>query len=296
MSILVGFKVGAPGSDALLLAGQLAVAAGLPIDVMTVAVRPRNLVPGRASDAFGEFTRRRFAEAESQVRADLATLPGSADLEVRFAHRISRSTGLALIDGIAEVGASMLVLASAPGREGRISIGPVANRIIHSSPVPVAIAPLGWAAVAAASPTARVALTAAFDGSAENEHVLRETQALGRSFDAQVRVATFAVRGAIMYPPELGASDVEEALAEWVDQTQRAVNGLRHPGGVLVDVPNVISAGDDWDAALSSLDWVPGDLLCVGTTPHGGLARVFIGKRGTRILTHSPVPVVALPA
>ncbi|GAA4390424.1 universal stress protein [Tsukamurella soli] len=296
MSILVGFKGGEPGSDALLLAAQLAAAARLPIHVMTVAVRPRNLMPGRATDAFGEYTRRRFAESEAEARSVLTALPSAGDLDVRFAHRISRSTGLALIDGVSEVSASLVVLASAPGRGGRISVGPVANRLIHSSRVPVAVAPLGWSAVATAAPPRRTELTAAFDGSTENEHVLGETLALAATFGARVRVATFGVRGVVMYPPEGGLDSEDEALAEWIDQTERAVAKLRRPGGLLADVPTVVSTGDDWSDALSALDWVPGDVLCVGTTPHGGLARVFIGTRGTRILTHSPVPVIALPA
>ncbi|MDF0530865.1 universal stress protein [Tsukamurella sp. 8F] len=295
MSILVGYKGGAPGADALLLGARLAAAAALPLHVMAVAVRPRNLVPGRASDAFGDYTRRMFSGVEDEVRTTLDGF-GAPGLDVRFAHRISRSTGLALVDGVAEVDASAVVMASAPGREGRITVGPVANRLIHSSTVPVAIAPLGWSAVAAAAPDAPTALVAAFDGSTENEHVLGETLTFGERLGAPVRVATFGVRGATMYPPEGGVGAEDEILAEWSDQAQRAIDSLRAPGGMLAGVTNEIVTGDDWDTALSALDWRPGDLLCVGTTPHGGLARVFMGTRGTRILTHSPVPVVALPA
>ena len=43
---------------------------------------------------------------------------------------------------------------------------------------------------------------------------------------------------------------------------------------------------------LSSSD---GDLLAIGTSPVGGIARVFLGSRGSKILRHSPVPVLVLP-
>ncbi|MGY4653565.1 universal stress protein [Mycobacterium sp. URHB0021] len=38
-----------------------------------------------------------------------------------------------------------------------------------------------------------------------------------------------------------------------------------------------------------------GDLLGIGTSPVGGIARVFLGSRGSKILRHSPVPFLVLP-
>jgi amino acid transporter len=48
-------------------------------------------------------------------------------------------------------------------------------------------------------------------------------------------------------------------------------------------------------AALDDADWQDGDLLAIGTSPVGGIARVFLGSRGSKILRHSPVPVLVLP-
>jgi nucleotide-binding universal stress UspA family protein len=35
-------------------------------------------------------------------------------------------------------------------------------------------------------------------------------------------------------------------------------------------------------------------LLAIGMSPVGGIARVFLGSRGSKILRHSPVPVLVL--
>jgi nucleotide-binding universal stress UspA family protein len=57
-----------------------------------------------------------------------------------------------------------------------------------------------------------------------------------------------------------------------------------------------VAAGHGWDDAIDAAEWQDGDLLAIGTSPAGGLARVFLGSRGTKILRHSPVPVLVLPA
>jgi nucleotide-binding universal stress UspA family protein len=53
--------------------------------------------------------------------------------------------------------------------------------------------------------------------------------------------------------------------------------------------------GNGWDKALDAADWHDGELLAIGTAPAGGIARVFLGSRGSKILRHSPVPVLLLP-
>ena len=38
-----------------------------------------------------------------------------------------------------------------------------------------------------------------------------------------------------------------------------------------------------------------GDVLVVGSSAIGPVARVFLGSRATKIVQHSPVPVVVVP-
>ena len=46
-------------------------------------------------------------------------------------------------------------------------------------------------------------------------------------------------------------------------------------------------------------DWIDGEILALGTTPRAsmreGIARVFLGSHGAKILRFSPVPVLVLP-
>jgi nucleotide-binding universal stress UspA family protein len=57
----------------------------------------------------------------------------------------------------------------------------------------------------------------------------------------------------------------------------------------------VIGHGESWDEALEDVEWEEGDVLVVGSSSSGPIARVFLGSRASRIVRNSPVPVVVVP-
>ena len=77
------------------------------------------------------------------------------------------------------------------------------------------------------------------------------------------------------------------------DRYRRAV--AKTDGVVCDDVVLQVATANGWDEAINAADWHEGDLLAIGTSPVGGIARVFLGSRGSKILRHSPVPVLMLP-
>ena len=58
----------------------------------------------------------------------------------------------------------------------------------------------------------------------------------------------------------------------------------------------MIGSGASWDEAIDDVGWDDGDVLVVGSSDLGPIAQVFLGSRATKILRHSPVPVVVVPA
>lgn len=69
---------------------------------------------------------------------------------------------------------------------------------------------------------------------------------------------------------------------------------------VLVDAKDpsegvVIGQGPDWGAALNDIEWHDGDLLLIGSSESGPVARVFLGSRAAKIIRHTPVPVLVVP-
>ena len=110
-----------------------------------------------------------------------------------------------------------------------------------------------------------------------------------------MRVSTFAVRGRTMFPPEVGLHAEDTILAAWAAHARELLAQLKTDGIVAEDVVLQVVTGNDWGEALDAVEWDDGELLALGTSPRGGIARVFLGSRGSQIVRHSPVPVLVLP-
>ena len=97
-----------------------------------------------------------------------------------------------------------------------------------------------------------------------------------------------------MYPPEVGLRAEDSILEQLASQARETLAQLKTDGVVGDDVELQVVTGNGWDEAIDAADWQEGDLLAIGTSPAGGIARVFLGSRGSKILRHSPVPVLVL--
>jgi nucleotide-binding universal stress UspA family protein len=88
-------------------------------------------------------------------------------------------------------------------------------------------------------------------------------------------------------------------VREWVEQIEAAAQtaldeaeGLRAAPS---EIETVVGYGESWDEALEDVEWKADDILVVGSSSVGPMARVFLGSRSAKIVRHSPVPVVTLP-
>ncbi|MDQ0372799.1 universal stress protein [Cellulomonas humilata] len=245
----------------------------------------------RVDGEMQEWIKARADEAQAAVRELLA---GHADdLTVEFVRLTDRSTPRALAALAEQRDATALVLGSSPdGPEGRVVVGSTADYLLHSSPVPLAIAPRAYRAASTTDATAR-RLTCSFGGSGVAVSTVRWAARLTREIDVQLRVASFGVRSATMYPPEVGTDIESEVTAQWREQMAEAQAALRP--GLDEDTEFVVASGTSWTEALSSVDWMPDELLILGSSSAGTLQRVFLGTSATKIIRHSPVPVLVVP-
>ena len=60
-------------------------------------------------------------------------------------------------------------------------------------------------------------------------------------------------------------------------------------------VETVVGHGETWAEAIDDVEWADGDVLVVGSSSIGPVARVFLGSRASKIVRVSPVPVVVVP-
>ena len=224
--------------------------------------------------------------ALAQARSELP-----ADVSATFDTVKARSTSTGLLEAAEKHKASLITVGSAAsGLFGRISLSSVADRLLHSSHVPVALAPRGFRV----GDTGKVdCVTVAYTGTERCDPLLRVAADLVHQLDTKMRLASFAVQPA---PPVTAMFRTEEAdvVAEWsatIEAAARRVLGdTKDPSeGV------VIGQGHDWETALNDVEWHEGDLLVIGSSESGPIARVFLGSRAAKIIRHTPVPVLVVP-
>lgn len=292
MTVVVGYLAGKAGTSALNLGVEAARTLKTSLSVVTVVPKPWTTPsPARIDAEYAQYADKLAADSATQARQCVAALDDT--LEVSFHKYAHRSAPGGLLQAVADLKAEALVLGSASdGSLGQVVVGSTADRLLHSSPVPLAICPRGYRG----SKSHRLTrITAAYPGTADSLHVVERCAALAEQLQIPLRVITFAVRGRTMYPPEVGLDAETSILQSWALASREALAALKTNGIVGDDVQLQVATGNGWDQALDAPDWDDGDLLAIGTSPQGPIARVFLGSKGTKIVRHSPVPVLVLP-
>jgi nucleotide-binding universal stress UspA family protein len=229
-----------------------------------------------ADDAIAEA--REFLD--DAVRAEYTSISASSATE-------------GLIATATEVGAALIALGSARhGPLGRFAVGGIANEMLHVSPVPVALAPRGYRP----SSEARMnRVTCGFSGSTQSLSAFDAAVQLSRRHAVPLRLITFVVHDRQMYPSQVGYDAERLVEEEWraqaLEAQEKALATL--PDDVVAEAGVV--GGRDWEHALDSLPWENGEVLVIGSSRLGPIARVFLGSNSTKIIRSSPVPVLVIP-
>ena len=292
MTLVVGFSPDGRGKAVLHLAGMLARTADE--DLLVCAVIP---IPWPPSPARVDAEYRAHLDGTANDALDQARERLPADVPAAFLVHHARSTPAGLLDVAEQHDAGLIVAgSSSAGALGHVSLGSVTSRLVHSSPVPVALAPRGFRC----RPDARVArVTAAFGGSGDADDLVVAAAGVTGRAGAALRLASFAVRPRPPYTSGVGRQADEAMIGEWVRDVEAAGRAALGKVGDLPAAPRdldaVVGHGESWAEALEDVDWQEGDVLVVGSSTIGPVARVFLGSRASKIVRHSPVPVVVVP-
>jgi nucleotide-binding universal stress UspA family protein len=292
MTVAVGYLAGKSGRSPLYLAAEAAKTLKTSLTVVTVVPRPW-VVPslGRIDGEYAQYAEQLAANSAKEAQECIDSI--ASGLEVNYHKVAHRSASGGLLQAAGELKPEVLILGSAAdGKLGQVVVGSTADRLLHSSPVPMAVSPRGYRGSKAGGLTR---ITAAYPGTPDTLYVVERVAALAERLSVPMRVVTFAVRGRTMYPPEVGLSAEDSILEQLATHARETLAQLKADGVVSAHVELQVVTGNGWDEALDDADWQDGDLLAIGTSPVGGIARVFLGSRGSKILRHSPVPVLVLP-
>ena len=258
----------------------------------TVVPQPWPAGLGRIDAEYQDFL---VQDADAALERARELQPGDVAAEYVVVHARSASAGL--LEVAERHGARLIALGSSTaGVLGRVAFGSVAERLLHSSPLPVALAPRGFRC----RPVDRITeLTAAYGATEGADQLVIAVAGIASRFGAALRIASFAVRPRTPLTAGVGSRAEDAVLQVWAAEIERAqqevlaeVKRLPHPPDT---VPPVIGHGTEWAESLENIGWDDGSVLAVGSSAAGPLERVFIGSRSSKIVRHSPVPVVVLP-
>lgn len=288
MRYLVGYTADDAGREALALGAMVARAENVELTVCTVMPETSG-VPSRTPSEPG-YTQLMREQAEAwlaEARAELGP-EAPTDFRVHFA----ASPAIGLIEVAEQIGAALIVLGSArTGIVRHFAVGSVTEQLLHSSPVPLALAPREDAPGPEATlrrvscgyvptPGSAVALDAAVQLCLRN--------------GLPLRLLTFVVPDHPLARFAAGESEREareQSCAEARETLAAAAASLPPE----LTAQTAVAEGEDLDAAFAAIDWSDGDLLVLGSSALGPVARVFLGGMSWRLLRHAPVPVLVVP-
>ena len=293
MTVLLGWEAAEHGGGddaALRLAVRLARAEQSPV-VVTTVVPPDPATPV-ASRLDREYLQWRAALTATRQAEALTALRAAGVDDVRTAVVPASSVPAGLVEAASTYRARLLVLgAAAEAPAGRFAAGSVAERLLHSSPVPLALAPRAWSADAAPA-----RLTCAWAGTARSAEALAATLGFADRWRVPVRLVTFVPERAALLPSGAGDRLEHVVSEEWAGQVQGALDE------VVADWPGpgpapatLLARGAGWAGAVAEAPWAPGDVLVVGSSRLGPPGRVFVGSTATKVLRAATVPLLVVP-
>ena len=281
--IVVGYTADESGADALALGARLAAATEALLEVvMVLPIEARGGVvpPDTGYERYvKERSRTWLAEASATLDDDIAQ-----SLHIRYAESFAEG----LIESAHEFAASFIVVGAARGGLlGRMRVGSVASALLHSSDVPVALAPAGAREIAPSQGVTRI--TAAIGTRAGSSAVLEASVRFARSAHAPLRLLS-------LVPIDL-PSGMDEELADLTSaahadevlvEAQRAL-----PSGVEATV--VTATGATIEQSVRDLEWHAGEVVLVGSSRLATPRHLFLGSTAAKMLRELPVPLIVVP-
>lgn len=281
--IVVGYTATKAGRDAVAVAGGIAAASGSELDIVLV-------LPGEGRSVItppdASYDRYLLGQAESWLAEAAASV--QAGVVHREHARYAESFAEGLVEAADEFGATHLVVGAADGgARGRHRLGSTTSQLLHSSDVPVVLVPRGARKRVTDAGVPR--LTVAVGTRAGADVLLEEAVALASATGASLRLVSLVT---VDLPASVDTGVIRLAGAAHAEQVLTDVLAAI-PEGVRADI--VTAKGDSIEDAVAHLDWLPGELILVGSSRLAQPRRLFLGSVAAKLLSEIPVPMVVVP-
>jgi nucleotide-binding universal stress UspA family protein len=266
--------------DAVALAARLARATGDPL--LVACVYPRGTRSGGDDDA--------AREAAAKALESVRELLGELTAEYRTTASSSPARGLAEL--AEQVDAATVVVGSHRGGAfGRVASGGTAERLLHGSACPVAVAPRGYRR-RDADKLGRIGV--AFVGTPDGREAVRHAAGLAARSGLPLTLISVVTVHHTWFVPETVRPEEETVPVEVRKEYQEALDRA------LAELPDGVQATGEllYGEVVDELSVVGErgvDLLVCGSRGYGPLRRVLLGTVSSALLRQASVPVLVVP-
>jgi len=283
MHLTVGYLATPTGDDGVALAIALARTFDAEVDVLLV-VREElpDGHPGRAQ--YQEF----LIERGKEWIGKAVSMFAAAGIRVESTVTIGESFAESLLTFAEEHNSDLIVVGGArDGFFGGHVIGPVSSALLHTSPIPVALAPHGYADD---PPETIESVTAAVPTKNSDDNPLSFALTLASAAGLPIRMLSLVSAENL--------ADAENLTDLRAQQIAAAEQNLAVAARALPDAPEIeslVAEGMTLESALKKLHWSDADLLVVGSSRFAAPKRIFLGSTASRILAGTDAPVIVIP-
>jgi nucleotide-binding universal stress UspA family protein len=283
MKLVVGYLATPGGSDAVALGARLARTLGAELE-LCIVLPPDRMGPARLS--VGEYDNLLAEQARKWLEE--AKVPG--DVVARSHVSFAESFADGLLQEIARLGADAIVVGgSGGGLAGPFSLGSIVNELLHSSPVPVIVAPRGTRH----SDVQKVReVTCAIGERQGADRLLRSAVRFSKAAGTSLRLVSL-----VALDPTFGhlRSDEDAVHERALEHAQHTLEAAKEALPEAIPVTSTIVDGATVEDAVSKLDWRDGDLIMVGSSRLSAPQRLFLGSTAAKMLRVLDVPMMVVP-
>ncbi|CAM3563506.1 universal stress protein [Mycobacterium frederiksbergense] len=283
MHLTVGYLATPTGDDGVALAAALARTFGADVDVVLV-VREElpDGHPGRA-----QYQKLLIERGEQWIAKAVSTLTGAA-ASVNANVLVGESFAETLLQFAEDHESDLIVVGGArDGFFGGHVIGPVSSALLHSSTIPVALAPRGYSDDA---PERIEAITAAVPSRAGDDNPLPFAITLASAANLAIRMVSLVSAENLAE-----AADLKDLRQMQIDAAQENLAVAARALPESPEIESLVAEGMTLESALKKLNWDDTDVLVVGSSRFAAPKRIFLGSTASRILAGTDAPVIVIP-
>lgn len=286
VNLVVGYLATPGGADALALAVRFART--LDAEVNICIVLPPDTAPPGTVPKGGGYEEVLAEQAQGWLDDARASVPGDVAAQTHLSFDESFTDGL-IREALRLEAVALVVGGAGGGLVGSYSLGSVVNELLHSSPVPVAVAPRGTRD----SKVERVhEITCAIGQRKGSDRLLATAVRASRAADIPLRLVSL-----VALDPTFGSlrGDAEAVREHALAHAERTLEAARNELPDDFPVTSTIVTGPSVEAAVEQLGWDDGDIIMVGSSRLSAPRRIFLGSTAAKMLRVLDVPMVVVP-